>query len=65
MKKQRGKYSQPQLSNHLEPGDSVKYVIDTKQGAVERVGKILLMDGTWCIVRLRSRKWVWVSLRCV
>ncbi len=65
MKKQREKYSQPQPSNRLEPGDSVKYVIDTNQGAVERVGKILLMDGTWCVVSLRSKKLVWVSLRCM
>ena len=63
MKEQMRKNSKPQPSNRLEPGDSVKYVIDTKRGAVERIGKILLMDGTWCVVRLRSQKLVWVSLR--
>ncbi len=63
MKEQMRENSNSQPRNRLEPGDSVKYVMDTNQGPVERIGKILLMDGTWCVVRLRSQKLVWVSLR--
>ena len=63
MKKQMPKNSNISNRNNLEPGDKVKYTLDTNQGTVERAGKIVLMDGTWCVVRLRSKKLVWVSLR--
>ena len=63
MKEQIGKNRQSTNRNSLELGDQVTYVLDTDHGKVERAGKILLMDGTWCVVRLRSQKLVWVSLR--
>ena len=63
MKKQMPKNSNIPNRNSLETGDKVKYTLDTNQGTVERAGKIVLMDGTWCVVRLRSKKMVWVSLR--
>jgi len=63
MKKQIGKNAKSKNCNNLEPGDNVTYALDTKYGIVERAGKILLMDGIWCVVRLRSKKMVWISLR--
>ena len=63
MKKQMPKNSNIPNRNSLATGDKVKYTLDTNQGTVERAGKIVLMDGTWCVVRLRSKKMVWVSLR--
>ena len=65
MKKQIGKNAKPNNRHSLEPGDHVTYTLDSTHGPVERAGKIVLMDGTWCVVRLRSTKLVWVSLRCV
>jgi hypothetical protein len=65
MKKQIGKNAKPKKGTTLEPGDHVTYTFDTNDGRVERAGKILLMDGMWCVVRLRSKKIVWVSLRCM
>ena len=64
MKEQIGKNGKSTNRNSLEPGDQVTYTLDTNHGPVERSGKIVLMDGTWCVVRLRSKKVVWVSLRC-
>ena len=49
----------------LELGDNVTYRLDTALGVKKRVGKILMKDGAWYLVRLRSRKLVWVSLRCL
>ncbi len=63
MKKQIGKNAKSKNRNNLEPGDNVTYALDTNHGIVERAGKILLMDGIWCVVRLRSKKMVWISLR--
>ena len=63
MKKQVRKNAKPDNRNSLEPGDHVTYTLATNEGAVERAGKIVLMDGMWCVVRLRSKKMVWVSLR--
>ncbi len=65
MKKQMQKNSKSKNRNILELGDHVTYTLDTNHGTVERAGNIVLMDGTWCVVRLRSKKLVWVSLRCV
>ena len=65
MKEQTQKNPKLPNRNSLEPGDQVRYTLDTKEGTVERAGKILLMDGSWCVVRLQSKKLVWVSLRCL
>ncbi len=65
MKKQMQKNSKSKNRNGLELGDHVTYTLDTNHGPVERSGKIVLMDGAWCVVRLRSKKMVWVSLRCM
>ena len=65
MKEQIGKNGKSTNRNSLELGDQVTYTVETDQGSLERAGKILLMDGTWCVVRLRSKKLVWVSLRCL
>lgn len=65
MKEQMGKNRKSTNRNILEPGDHVTYTLDTHDGPMERAGKILLMDGPWCVVRLRSKKLVWVSLRCL
>ena len=65
MKERVQKNSQLKNRNILEPGDQVRYTVETDHGTVERAGNIVLMDGTWCVVRLRSKKLVWVSLRCV
>ncbi len=64
MKERVQKNSQSNNRNSLEPGDQVTYTLDSTFGPVERAGKIVLMDGAWCVVRLRSKKMVWVSLRC-
>ena len=65
MKKQMQKNSKSTNRNSLELGDHVTYTLDSTQGTAKRTGKIVFMDGTWCVVRLRSKKLVWVSLRCV
>ena len=65
MKEQTQKNPKLPNRNSLKPGDQVQYTLDTKEGTVERAGKILLMDGSWCVVRLQSKKLVWVSLRCL
>ena len=65
MKKQMQKNSKSKNPNSLELGDQVTYPLDSTHGPVERAGKIVLMDGSWCVVRLRSKKLVWVSLRCM
>ena len=65
MQKQPRKKPKPKNFNQLELGDQVRYTLDANEGTVERAGKILLMDGSWCVVRLQSKKVVWVSLRCV
>ena len=65
MKEQMPKNSNIPNRNNLEPGDQVRYTVETDHGTVERAGKIVLMDGSWCVVRLRSKKLVWVSLRCL
>lgn len=49
----------------LEVGDEVWYEIDSPSDPVKRTGKILLMDGSWCVVEHTSNEIVWVSLRCV
>jgi hypothetical protein len=64
MKEQMPKNAKSPNRNSLETGDKVKYTLDTNQGTVERAGTILLMDGSWCVVRLRAKKMLWVSLRC-
>ena len=63
MENQMRKNAKSPNTSNLEPGDRVTYTIDTIHGAQKRVGKILFMDGSWCVVRLRSKKLVWVSLR--
>lgn len=63
MKKKVRNNAKSPHNSMLEPGDNVKYTLNTADESVQRTGKILLMDGSWCVVRLRSKKWVWVSLR--
>ena len=65
MKKQMPKNSNIPNRNSLELGDQVTYTVETDHGTVERAGTILLMDGSWCVVRLQSQKLLWVSLRCL
>ncbi len=64
MKKQMKKNSKSPNRSSLELGDQVRYTLDTHDGPVERAGKILLMDGPWCVVQHNEEHWVWVSLRC-
>ena len=62
MQKQPSK--KPKNPNQLELGDQVRYTLNTNAGVIQRIGKIIFIDGPWCVVQHKGEDWVWVSLRC-